>query len=671
MRTLFSSMAAGAGGRGRRRRGGPAARRPGRPAHPGAGLLQDRRLPALVDPQRHRRDPAARRGQRVHRRPPPRTPTSSPPPTSRSTRRSSGSPPPATCSTPPSRRRSSPTSRPAAGTSASTPRPTPSTTGPGTAGSSAPTSPRTRPTRRRRSGSRTAATSPPRTCRRPGRGSTSGTTTGPTRGPTSRCWPAWTSRRTRGGIDGRRPPDHLVPELRRRPVLVHRARATPRSRTPTPNFTRMLLGGIQIAAGNRPADCRPETGYTALFDGTQASLNQWRQAGPGRLHAGQRHADLVRRHGPAVVPGADLQQLLAQGRLDDAGRRQRRRLHRLPRPAGDPWNPVNQGHEIQIDATDADPSPHHRQRLQLPGPELRRRATPRSTRRARGTPTRSACTASGSRSGSTASRSTTTRAPATSPTATSACRTTAPAPTSTTATSGSRPTAAAAGHRRRPGQAGHRVQRGAGQRARRRQRRRRQRRPPAGAAPTPTRSGSPWTSAQPYDLNRVRLNWETAYGRAYQIQISPNNATWTTVYSTTTGDGGVDDLTVTGTGRYVRVNGTQRATQWGYSLWDFNVYGTPGGGTGAHPAVAQPAGRPCPAWRPGSAHVGRQRGRRQHRHPLGQRLQRPAVDLGRPRLRPHGQPGPAAVGGGVRPGVPDPDLDRQRDLDQRLLHHDR
>ena len=36
-------------------------------------------------------------------------------------------------------------------------------------------------------------------------------------------------------------------------------------------------------------------------------------------------------------------------------------------------------------------------------------------------------------------------------------------------------------------------------------------------------------------------------------------------------------MTLTGTGRYVRVNGTQRATQWGYSLWDLNVYGTPAG----------------------------------------------------------------------------------------------
>ena len=79
-----------------------------------------------------------------------------------------------------------------------------------------------------------------------------------------------------------------------------------------------------------------------------------------------------------------------------------------------------------------------------------------------------------------------------------------------------------------------------------------------------------------YTINRVRLNWETAYGTAYQIQVSDDDTSWTTIYSTTTGDGGIDDLTnLSGSGRYIRMYGTQRGTQWGYSLWEFEVYGTP------------------------------------------------------------------------------------------------
>jgi hypothetical protein len=78
-------------------------------------------------------------------------------------------------------------------------------------------------------------------------------------------------------------------------------------------------------------------------------------------------------------------------------------------------------------------------------------------------------------------------------------------------------------------------------------------------------------------INRVVLNWEGAYGKGYQIQVSNNATSWTTVYSTSTGDGATDDLTVAGTGRYVRMNGITRGTGYGYSLWEFQVYGTTGG----------------------------------------------------------------------------------------------
>jgi YVTN family beta-propeller protein len=75
-------------------------------------------------------------------------------------------------------------------------------------------------------------------------------------------------------------------------------------------------------------------------------------------------------------------------------------------------------------------------------------------------------------------------------------------------------------------------------------------------------------------ITRVVLNWEVAYGRAYTVQVSNDAATWTNLFSTTTGDGGIDDLTgLSGSGRYVRVFGTQRGTQWGYSLWEVEVYG--------------------------------------------------------------------------------------------------
>ncbi|NUT08363.1 MAG: sialidase [Hamadaea sp.] len=77
-------------------------------------------------------------------------------------------------------------------------------------------------------------------------------------------------------------------------------------------------------------------------------------------------------------------------------------------------------------------------------------------------------------------------------------------------------------------------------------------------------------------VSQVVLQWEAAYATAFQLQVSADATTWTTVYSTTTGTGGTQTLTVNGTGRYVRLYGTARATAYGYSLWEFQVYGSTG-----------------------------------------------------------------------------------------------
>jgi type 1 glutamine amidotransferase len=108
----------------------------------------------------------------------------------------------------------------------------------------------------------------------------------------------------------------------------------------------------------------------------------------------------------------------------------------------------------------------------------------------------------------------------------------------------------------------------------------------AGANAVDGNSGTRWSSAfaDPQSISvdlgstrhvtRVRLTWETAYGRAYRVETSTDNATWQQVFTTTTGDGGTDDLTVSADARYVRITGTQRGTQWGYSLWELSVLGT-------------------------------------------------------------------------------------------------
>ncbi len=75
-------------------------------------------------------------------------------------------------------------------------------------------------------------------------------------------------------------------------------------------------------------------------------------------------------------------------------------------------------------------------------------------------------------------------------------------------------------------------------------------------------------------VNRVVLRWEAAYSTNYAIEVSSDASQWAKVYGTTAGDGGVDDITgLNSTARYVRMFSNARKTQWGNSLFEFEVYG--------------------------------------------------------------------------------------------------
>jgi fibronectin type 3 domain-containing protein len=79
----------------------------------------------------------------------------------------------------------------------------------------------------------------------------------------------------------------------------------------------------------------------------------------------------------------------------------------------------------------------------------------------------------------------------------------------------------------------------------------------------------------PHTVSRVVLNWQNSYARAFELQVSTDATTWTSIYSTTANTGGLQDLSVrAASARYVRMYGTQRATQYGYSLLEFQIYGT-------------------------------------------------------------------------------------------------
>jgi hypothetical protein len=119
-------------------------------------------------------------------------------------------------------------------------------------------------------------------------------------------------------------------------------------------------------------------------------------------------------------------------------------------------------------------------------------------------------------------------------------------------------------------------------------------------------AGTRWSSAfsdpqwlqvdlgQTSTITSVELDWETAAAKAFQIQTSNDATNWTSIYSTTTSAGGTQTLNVSGSGRYVRMYGTARTTGYGYSLFEFKVFGSAGGGGTTTPPTTQPTGPSVP-----------------------------------------------------------------------------
>lgn len=77
------------------------------------------------------------------------------------------------------------------------------------------------------------------------------------------------------------------------------------------------------------------------------------------------------------------------------------------------------------------------------------------------------------------------------------------------------------------------------------------------------------------DIDRVILYWEAAYGSAYNLDVSYDGYLWKTVYSEEAGNGGEDNIVFDEkpSGRFLRIHGLQRATQFGYSLFEIAAYG--------------------------------------------------------------------------------------------------
>lgn len=73
-------------------------------------------------------------------------------------------------------------------------------------------------------------------------------------------------------------------------------------------------------------------------------------------------------------------------------------------------------------------------------------------------------------------------------------------------------------------------------------------------------------------IEQIDIVWETAYGKEYEIQVSDDLSDWSTIEHITDGEGGIDRILTSSDGRYVRMYGIQRGTEWGYSIFEFEIY---------------------------------------------------------------------------------------------------
>lgn len=75
------------------------------------------------------------------------------------------------------------------------------------------------------------------------------------------------------------------------------------------------------------------------------------------------------------------------------------------------------------------------------------------------------------------------------------------------------------------------------------------------------------------EIGNITLKWEDAHAQAYKLQVSDDAAEWKDVYQNNNSKGKNEEIKIKPVmARYVKMLGLKRATEWGYSLYEFEVY---------------------------------------------------------------------------------------------------
>lgn len=83
-------------------------------------------------------------------------------------------------------------------------------------------------------------------------------------------------------------------------------------------------------------------------------------------------------------------------------------------------------------------------------------------------------------------------------------------------------------------------------------------------------------------INRVHIEWERAHATQYLLQVSDDNANWTTIKTVDNSQGGSENWSgLSGQGRFLRMKGIKRSTQYGYSIFEIRAFS---GAPAAEPA---------------------------------------------------------------------------------------